>query len=550
VITKPQKLDALTSLRFFAAAMIVLVHSNPVFGSMSLADSLPLDQGVSFFFVLSGFILAYNYPVLVGEADILTFLKARIARIWPAHLAAIALLVILTAHLNVGRESLSSAAFAAVANLFLFQSLIPVRKVFFAFNPVAWSISTEMFFYFAFPLLMAKSFFSWRFKLGLLAAVVILHLWFVAAWDIPFDSMSLKSASVEGLIYINPAVRVFEFFSGVLAYFGFTRLRPYVNYSELAFTVLEVGGIALTLVVMYYCLHLPAFINQESGFGKIISFYLHKSGSFWMFAVLIMVFAFGKGGLTKLLSFKPMILLGEISFALYLVHRTVLEWYQINAVYFEHLPQWSIVIGYWLLALLVAYLLHKIIENPCRKLLIAFPKLTVAEVFKTLFTGRQGVYVALMTVIITAMLNLHVLLKLEPCPPVLCQKLAQQHPLSPPAVFGDYVELTALHLSANEVELLFKVQQPLPIGYSVAVDVIAADGSTVEKTDTLILKARYLMQGEQWLERIKLPADSLKQGTKLGIAIHSKSIQLLNVSYPKMDNDGKRALIDFAAIHK
>ena len=81
MIIKPQKLDALTSLRFFAAAMIVLVHSNPVFGAMGLAESLPLDQGVSFFFVLSGFILAYNYPVLVGEADILAFLKARIARI-------------------------------------------------------------------------------------------------------------------------------------------------------------------------------------------------------------------------------------------------------------------------------------------------------------------------------------------------------------------------------------------------------------------------------------------------------------------------------------
>ncbi|MDD1606419.1 MAG: acyltransferase, partial [Methylococcaceae bacterium] len=263
MIIKPQKLDALTSLRFFAAAMIVLVHSNPVFGAMGLAESLPLDQGVSFFFVLSGFILAYNYPVLVGEADILAFLKARIARIWPTHLAAIALLVVLTAHLNVGRESMSSAAFAAIANLFLFQSLIPIRKVFFAFNPVAWSISTEMFFYFAFPLLIAKSFFDWRFKLGLLAAAVVLHLWFVAAWDIPYDSMTLKSASVEGLIYISPAVRIFEFFGGVLAYFGFLHLRPHINYSPSVFTAIEWGIVLLTLVVMYYSIHLPTFFTGQ-----------------------------------------------------------------------------------------------------------------------------------------------------------------------------------------------------------------------------------------------------------------------------------------------
>ncbi len=547
MIIKPQKLDALTSLRFFAAAMIVLVHINPVFGSMGLATSLPLDQGVSFFFVLSGFILAYNYPVLVGEKDILAFLKARIARIWPAHLAAIALLVVLTAHLNVGRESIASAAFAAFANLFLFQSLIPVRKVFFAFNPVAWSISTELFFYFTFPLLIAKSFFSWRFKLGLLAVIVILHLWFVAAWEIPFDSMTLKSASVEGLIYINPAVRVFEFFSGVLAYWGFMRLRLYANYSPSIFTAIEVVSVVLTLVVMYYSAHFQAlFAGQESSFTKVIHFYLHKSGSFWMFALLIMVFAFGKGWLTTVLSLKPMILLGEISFALYLVHRTVLEWYQINAVYFEHLPPWSIVVGYWLLTLLIAYLLHKAVENPCRKLLIALPKLTLSDALKLLFAGQQGVYVALMTAILAAMLNIHVLIKLEPCPPVLCQALARQYPLSPPAVFGDYIELTALYLSANELELLFTIKQPLPIGYSVAVDVVAADGSTVAKTDTLILKARDLSQGEQWLERIKLPADNLKQGTGLGISIHSKSIEFLNAAYPKMDNDSKRVLIDFA----
>ena len=73
MISKPQKLDALTSLRFFAAALIVVHHSNSVFGSMGLSETLPLEQGVSFFFVLSGFILAYNYPVLSGEKDILTF---------------------------------------------------------------------------------------------------------------------------------------------------------------------------------------------------------------------------------------------------------------------------------------------------------------------------------------------------------------------------------------------------------------------------------------------------------------------------------------------
>lgn len=556
MISKPQKLDALTSLRFFAAAMIVVHHGSAVFGSMGLSETLPLDQGVSFFFVLSGFILAYNYPVLAGEADILAFFKARIARIWPAHLAAIVLVALLSRTLNIDIKSLDTALFAAVANFFLFQSIIPVRQVFFAFNPVAWSISTEMFFYFAFPLLIAKSFFDWRFKLGLLLAIVFLHIWFVAAWDIPYDSMTQKAASVEGLLYINPTVRVFEFFSGILAYWSFMRLRSSVNYSERVFTALEAFSVLLTLVVMYYSIRLPAlFPAQSHHFTQILSFYIYKSGSFWAFALMILVFAFAKGGLTKVLSSKLMVLLGEISFALYLVHRTVLEWYQMNTVYFEQLPQWFIVTGYWLVILLISYLLHKIVENPCRRLLIAFPKWRFSDVVKTLFAGQQKVYVLSMIVVITAMTNLHRLITLEPCYPVECQMLIQQHPLSPPAVFGDDLKLTALHLSAPEdknteyrqLNLLFETRQALTSGYRAAIHLMTENGSTVTPIILHLHKARQLTAGGLWSEHINIPATWLKQGTGLGIVIHFKSDQL-NASYAKTDNNGKRALFDFAAI--
>lgn len=556
MLTKPQKLDALTSLRFFAAAMIVVHHGSAVFGSMGLSEALPLDQGVSFFFVLSGFILAYNYPVLAGEADILAFFKARIARIWPAHLAAIVLVALLSRNLNIDIRAPDTALFAAVANFFLFQSIIPVRQVFFAFNPVAWSISTEMFFYFAFPLLIAKSFFDWRFKLGLLLAIVLLHIWFVAAWNMPYDSMTQKAASVEGLLYINPTVRVFEFFSGILAYWSFMRLRSSVNYSERVFTALEAISVLLTLVVMYYTIRLPAlFPAQSSHFTQILSFYIYKSGSFWIFALMILVFAFARGGLTKILSSKLMVLLGEISFALYLVHRTVLEWYQMNTVYFEQLPQWLIVIGYWLVILLISYLLHKTIENSCRRLLIAFPKWKLQEVIKTLFAGQQRIYVLSMIVIITAMTNLHRLITLEPCYPVACQALIQQHPLASPAVFGDTLKLTAVHLSTpanknteyRQLNLLFETRQTLTSGYRAAIHLVTKDGSTVTPIIVHFHKARQLTAGGLWSEHINIPAAWLKQGSGLGIVIHFKSDQL-NTSYPTTDYDGKRALFDFTTI--
>lgn len=58
-----QKLDALTSLRFFAAGAIVLHHISGTMGIPRI-EGYNLAQGVSFFFVLSGFILLYVYPHL------------------------------------------------------------------------------------------------------------------------------------------------------------------------------------------------------------------------------------------------------------------------------------------------------------------------------------------------------------------------------------------------------------------------------------------------------------------------------------------------------
>ena len=77
------RLNALTSLRFFAAFVVMLHHF--ISGSLGFAGAA---HGVAFFFVLSGFILTSNYPHLSTWQDRRSFLLARFARIWPAHVAA------------------------------------------------------------------------------------------------------------------------------------------------------------------------------------------------------------------------------------------------------------------------------------------------------------------------------------------------------------------------------------------------------------------------------------------------------------------------------
>jgi len=96
--------------------MIVVHHSVGLFGIDGIG--MNLGQGVSFFFVLSGFILAYVYPELGTWAAVRRFWRARIARIWPAYLASFALGFVLLHYPLDGRT--------AAAHLLMVQAWLPL----------------------------------------------------------------------------------------------------------------------------------------------------------------------------------------------------------------------------------------------------------------------------------------------------------------------------------------------------------------------------------------------------------------------------------------
>jgi peptidoglycan/LPS O-acetylase OafA/YrhL len=154
---RPRRLDSLTSLRFVAAAMVVCFHSAGRFGFRPDAERQPLQvalgSAVSLFFVLSGFVLAYNYAELHGRTAIRTYYRARVARIWPLHLACLAFIVLLDPAIR--RPCADATLPWLPVHALLMQSWFPVNVAGVSlFNAVAWSLSVEWAFYLAFPLLL------------------------------------------------------------------------------------------------------------------------------------------------------------------------------------------------------------------------------------------------------------------------------------------------------------------------------------------------------------------------------------------------------------
>lgn len=153
----------LTSLRFIFALMVFAFHLTSV---QTISKPLSLVYcnilyegyiGVSFFFILSGFILAYNYQNLLITKKIskYAFWKARIARIYPMHIFTFILAIPLIIYAD--KEFFNNGVFYiehAIPNIFLIQNFIPDYSFNHAFNAPSWAISNEMFFYLMFPLII------------------------------------------------------------------------------------------------------------------------------------------------------------------------------------------------------------------------------------------------------------------------------------------------------------------------------------------------------------------------------------------------------------
>ena len=346
-------IKSLTSLRFVFAFMVFMSH-----------NIIPLDipllkhifyegyAGVSFFFILSGFILSYSYQerLLSDKMSTLHFYKARIARIYPLHLLTFIIAALLEPfYLNL------KYLVKFISNLTLTQSFLPLKGYYFTFNAPSWSISDEMFFYLLFPFIIYLVYKKQNiFHILLFSVLMILF----------FLTFIIKNETYQhALFYINPIMRIADFCIGICLY----------NFCVQISTKREKALMKNTKNVKW---GVGDYINNIFHLFLPLSYYIPKvyRYSFWYWipiSLLIVVFYLSRDGLcSRILSNRYFVLLGEISFGFYLFHQLIgrlfagfISKMQINMSY----PYRFIIV--LTITLIASYLSFKYYETPCNKII-------------------------------------------------------------------------------------------------------------------------------------------------------------------------------------
>jgi peptidoglycan/LPS O-acetylase OafA/YrhL len=346
-VRRPTRLDALTGLRFWFAFLVVVHHSlQHWFGPAAYPIADFGYIGVDFFFVLSGFVLTWSWR---PELSARRFWWNRVARIWPLHLATLVLAVVFVAD-QIHRPGL----LGTVANLLLLQAWVPDQHVYFGYNAVAWSLSCEVFFYLAFPLLVRRlDALTLRGRALLVGGVVAALL----VYPVGF-SLTVAPHDVSGwewTTYVLPLWRLGEFVVGIAAALALRDgWRPPVRGwqaltgAAAAAALLLADGLAVG--------HLP---NRPV---------VEVAGMLVVAVVIVAVAQDELGGRRRVLASRVMVSLGAASYALYLCHALLFGWvvarWSGTGEGLARLAGWS---AYVAAALGVAFALHHLVETPCER---------------------------------------------------------------------------------------------------------------------------------------------------------------------------------------
>ena len=358
-------INALTSIRFFAAFYVAIfhwakLHSRQGWPTPVRNAALVGYIGVPMFFVLSGFILSYNYAPDDGRKHIdrRGFWAARFARVYPVYLfgLVVAFPFFLKDLSKAGALDPAHVGVIGATATTLTQAWSPATAC--KWNCPGWTLSVEAFFYALFPFLLVPLLLLPVRKLLVVAA----GSWLVALLGPSYVALGLPGhGALDFYVSTTPLARLPEFVIGMAL--GLVFLRIITTHSE------EVPRRAIAVVACASALALAGLILASSRIPEIL---LRTSLATPLFAAIIFALALDTGRFQRSMGWPVLVLLGEASYALYIIHVPIGSYFNHGTrMLAGHRVSWRLEFGLVYLALTVvaSIILLRVLERPARRAL-------------------------------------------------------------------------------------------------------------------------------------------------------------------------------------
>ncbi len=305
---------------------------------------------VSYFFVLSGFIIGYVYQGtdFSDKINRKNFWVARFARIYPLYLLAFVLVLFTMMVLKHSHFGIISI----LLQLLCLQTLKP--GIVMEINYVGWSISVELFFYLLFPFLMMY----WRKKSTGTILLQSLMFWL---GNLVLHFLLLKYLfdparyNVGQFIAFFPLLHLNTFIIGLAASIACkTYLLKHTNKTLWGYLFLLSASIA----IYYFFIINPAIINFTTNGGMAM-----------VFVFIVLGLCLINDPFTKILSFKPLVWLGNSSYGIYLLQWFVFMWF---AWFYKPVLTHPTTIPFYIycfVLVLFSGLVYELFEKPLRNMI-------------------------------------------------------------------------------------------------------------------------------------------------------------------------------------
>lgn len=350
------KFNALTGIRCLFACMVFVYHNRKYWRSdlnkYVLQFFNELHVGVSLFFVLSGFLIAYKYndashrqQFHYGE-----YISLRVARIFPLYW-----LIILVSYIDRGFPG-AYKTFISLTLVHGFSDLHNLEGL-----AQAWSLTVEMTFYLLAPLIFFYFNKKWWKAVLFLLLLFFLFSGIGKCWFIINENKQRYFYPLDFMIHSTFFGRFTEFLSGVFLAGILHKDCPnyFTQWKYKTWTGLT-GLLASIFIISFFQ---PDIFHHgnDTVVGAVLQYTLVPFFAIlWMYGLIT-----EQTWLSKFFSSKLMLLLGNASFAFYLVH---ISYVNLRVKEWKFFPDRNFIL-LWLISIALYLFFEKRVNDLCRKLL-------------------------------------------------------------------------------------------------------------------------------------------------------------------------------------